>query len=130
MLLLRWAGRECNSYGVFNYMSSVQNILTTYIGMFLISDYIFSWENFLGIHISIAGSLVYSYVELQSILNNKEVREGIGISRNLTLSTLQKAVSLMDWIFIPSPSHVMAAAGHGSDLPKEARTDPPPWQVG
>jgi hypothetical protein len=58
------------------------------------------------------------------------VREGIGISRNLTLSTLQKGVSLKDSILIRSPSHIMAAAGHGSDRPKEARTDPPPWQIG
>jgi solute carrier family 35 protein len=43
----------------------LKNVLTTYLGMLLLTDYVFSWSNFLGLNLSIVGSLVYSSYEFR-----------------------------------------------------------------
>uniref|UniRef100_A0A0N4ZBK9 UDENN domain-containing protein n=1 Tax=Parastrongyloides trichosuri TaxID=131310 RepID=A0A0N4ZBK9_PARTI len=51
-------------------VGTLKNLFVTYVGMFSSGDYVFSLANFIGVNISVSGSLLYTYVTFKS----KEVK--------------------------------------------------------
>ncbi|KAL0100956.1 hypothetical protein PUN28_019385 [Cardiocondyla obscurior] len=61
----------------------LKNICVTYLGMVIGGDYIFSWLNFVGLNLSVVGSLVYTWVTFRK-------REGSPPKYTLTGSQANK----------------------------------------
>ena len=52
-----------------------KNVLSTYCGMVVGGDYRFTWANFVGINISMIGSLYYAFVKFHAKQNNAKAHQ-------------------------------------------------------
>lgn len=75
--LLQYAVFICtyhNSALTTTVIGCLKNVLTTYMGMLFLSDYIFTFKNFIGVNISILGSILYIYTVTKKTKSNGNTR--------------------------------------------------------
>ncbi|KAI6232685.1 UDP-sugar transporter sqv-7 [Aphelenchoides fujianensis] len=60
----------------------IKNLFVTYVGMISSGDYIFQWANFIGVNLSVLGSILYTYVTFR--------RKGLQNSRQITVNPVEK----------------------------------------
>lgn len=57
--------QQLTSALTYTVVGSIKNVVITYIGMYVGGDYVFELYNFIGIHVSVVASLLYTYFKFR-----------------------------------------------------------------
>jgi len=76
--ILNYSHVQCSTYNsalTTTCVGPIKNLFVTYVGMISSGDYVFHWANFIGVNISVFGSILYTYVTFrtQSIVNQRHI---------------------------------------------------------
>ncbi|CAL7944186.1 unnamed protein product [Xylocopa violacea] len=66
----------------------LKNICVTYIGMIIGGDYIFTWLNFVGLNLSVVGSLIYTWVTFRRKESSEISYSPLSVNQTIRIQTV------------------------------------------